>query len=238
MAGKLTLAIDIGGTGLKASVLDQSGKMVVDRVRVATPYPCTPQIMLDTLAQLVAPLPKFDRISAGFPGFVRDGVIITAPHVNDGWENFPFADALEKRLGKPARVLNDAEVQGFGAMKGKGLELVITLGTGLGTALFRDGVLMPHMEFSQFHIRPKMTFNGYVGNAVLAKIGKKKWNHRVVKTIEAFRMLMQFEHLYIGGGNAARFTEVPPGAEIVSNELGMIGGIRLWDSPSKAKAKT
>ncbi len=237
MADKLTLAIDIGGTGLKASVLDQSGKMVVDRVRVATPYPCTPRIMLDTLAAIITPLPKFDRISAGFPGFVRDGVIITAPHFDDGWENFPFADALEKRLGKPARVLNDAEVQGYGAMKGKGLELVITLGTGLGTALFRDGILMPHMEFSQFHMRSKMTFNDYVGNVVLAKIGKKKWNHRVAKTIEAFRGLMQFEHLYIGGGNAGKITDLPPDAEIVSNELGMIGGIRLWDPPSKAKAR-
>ena len=153
MTEKHTLAIDIGGPGLKAAVLDSKGNLVVDRVRVPTPYPLTPQIFLDTLAPMVAALPSFDRISAGFPGFVRNGVIITAPHFGDSWSNFPMADALAKKFGKPARVINDAEVQVFGAMQGKGVELVLTLGTGLGTALFNNGKLMPHMEFAHFPIR-------------------------------------------------------------------------------------
>jgi polyphosphate glucokinase len=237
MADMHTLAIDIGGTGLKASVLDQTGKMVVDRVKVPTPYPCPPQVMLDTLAALVEPLPAFDRISAGFPGFLRDGVVITAPHFGDSWHDFPLADALGERLGKPARVLNDAEVQGYGAIKGNGLELVITLGTGLGTAFYRDGILMPHMEFAQWPVRDKTTFNAYVGNEVLAKIGVKKWNHRVSKTIDLFRNLMHFDHLFIGGGNAKKFTQLPQDAELVSNELGLIGGIRLWDVAPKAKSR-
>jgi polyphosphate glucokinase len=238
MADIRTLAIDIGGTGLKASVLDQSGTMVVPRVKVATPYPNTPQIMLDALATLVAPLPAFDRISTGFPGFLRDGIVITAPHFGDSWRDFPLADALGKRLGdKPSRALNDAEVQGFGAMKGNGLELVITLGTGLGTAFFRDGILMPHMEFAQWPVRSKTTFNAYVGNAVLAKIGPKKWNRRVSKTIDLFRGLVHFDRMFIGGGNATKFVDLPSDAELVSNELGMIGGIKLWDPVPKAKSK-
>jgi polyphosphate glucokinase len=192
--------------------------------------------MLDTLADLVAPLPPYDRISAGFPGFVRDGIIITAPHFEGDWAKFPLADALAKRLGKPARVLNDAEVQGLGAIKGKGLELVITLGTGLGTAIFRDGILMPHMEFAQFPVRSKTRFNDYVGNEILEKIGHKKWAHRVKKTIALFHDLMHFDHLYIGGGNAGKFTDLPENAEIVSNDLGIIGGIRLWDPVRKRKA--
>ena len=230
---KHTLAIDIGGTGLKASVLDGTGKMLVDRVRVATPYPLTPEIFLNTIAEMIKPLPPFDRISAGYPGFVRDGVIITSPHFGDTWIDFPLADALAEKFGKPARVINDAEVQGFGAMQGKGLELVITLGTGLGTALFRDGKLMPHMEFAHFPVRTKMEFNDYVGNAALKKIGPKKWGHRVHKTIKLFRDLMHYEHLYIGGGNAAKLTpDLVGDAKLVSNEMGLTGGIRLWDDES------
>ena len=135
-----TLAIDVGGTGLKAAVVDSTGNLIGERARIDTPYPLTPAIFLDTIAKLIEPLTKFDRISAGFPGIVRNGAIITAPHFgNDEWHDFPLAEALATRLGKPARVLNDAEVQGLGAIKGEGLEFVITLGTGLGSALFRDG---------------------------------------------------------------------------------------------------
>ena len=237
MAEIHTLAIDIGGTGLKASVLDATGNMVVPRVKVPTPYPNTPRIMLDALTTLVAPLPAFDRISTGFPGFLRNGVVITAPHFGDSWHDFPLADELGKHFDKPSRALIDAEVQGFGAIKGNGLELVITLGTGLGTAFFRDGVLMPHMEFAQWPVRSKTTFNDYVGNLVLDKIGPKKWNRRVHKTIALFRGLVHFDHLFIGGGNASKVIDLPSDAELVSNELGMIGGIRLWDPVPQAKPK-
>jgi polyphosphate glucokinase len=230
MSNKHTLAIDIGGTGLKASVLDEAGKMVVDRVRVPTPYPLTPHVFLGTIGDMIKALPPFDRISAGYPGFVRDGVIITSPHFGDTWIDFPLADALAKKFGKPARVINDAEVQGLGAIQGKGLEFVITLGTGLGTALFRDGKLMPHMEFAHFPVRTKTEFNDYVGNAALKKVGPKKWGHRVQKTIKLFFDLMHYDRLYIGGGNAARLApDMAEDARIVSNEMGLTGGIKLWD---------
>jgi polyphosphate glucokinase len=230
MSNKHTLAIDIGGTGLKASILDGAGKMLVDRVRVPTPYPLTPHIFLGTIGEMVKALPPFDRISAGYPGFVRDGVIITSPHFGDTWIDFPLADALAEKFGKPARVINDAEVQGFGAIQGQGLEFVITLGTGLGTALFRDGKLMPHMEFAHFPVRTKTEFNDYVGNAALKKVGPKKWGHRVQKTIKLFFELMHYDRLYIGGGNAARLTpDMAEDAKLVSNEMGLTGGIKLWD---------
>jgi polyphosphate glucokinase len=105
--GPRTLAIDVGGTGLKASVLDGAGKMLVDRARVATPDPCPPKVLVRTLVALVAPLPGFDRISVGFPGVVRDGRTLTAPHFGGRpWRDFPLAAALAKRLGKPVRLLN------------------------------------------------------------------------------------------------------------------------------------
>src|SRR5215510_10254532 len=102
-----TLAIDIGGTNLKASVLDEAGSLMVDRVRVKTPVGAPPEALVAALVELVEPLPAFDRISVGFPGVVRHGVVLTAPNLgNDGWKGFKLAEALTAKLGKPTRVLN------------------------------------------------------------------------------------------------------------------------------------
>lgn len=225
-----TLAIDIGGTGLKASVLDQAGKMLVDEVRVATPYPCPPKVLLRALAYLVAPLPPYHRISVGFPGVVREGRIVTAPHFGNGrWHGFPLAAALSKRFGKPVRLLNDAEVQGLGIIVGQGLELVLTLGTGAGTALFREGRLMPHLELAQHPIHHNQTYNDYIGSEALLRKGPKKWSRRVRKTIEILCSLLHYDVLYLGGGNAAKVLDPPEGVRIESNKAGITGGIRLWD---------
>jgi polyphosphate glucokinase len=226
-----TLAIDIGGTGLKASVLDSSGQMAVKRVRVPTPIPCTPEIMLDALAQLVAPLPRFDRISIGFPGVVRDGAVITAPHFDNGsWRNYPLAEAVASRLGKPARLLNDAEVQGLGIIAGRGLEVVLTLGTGIGSAVFRNGSLAPHLELGQHPIRNGKTYDDYIGDKARSTTGAKKWNRRVQKAIKVVHTLLQYDTLYLGGGNAAHIAvRLPDNVHLRSNDAGITGGIRLWD---------
>ena len=232
--GPSTLAIDIGGSGLKATVLDPAGAMLADRERVDTPAAPTPAGLVDALVRLVRPLPAFDRVSIGFPGVVRDGRVLTAPHFgDDGWRGFPLAQVLGERLGgKPARLLNDAEVQGYGVIAGRGLELVLTLGTGLGSALFRDGELMPHMEFAQFPAFGKKTMNRYVGNAARHKVGHAKWNRRVAKTVAVFHTLLHADRVYLGGGNARRLDiALPPDVSIVSNEAGLTGGVRLWDRP-------
>ncbi len=226
----VTLALDVGGTGLKASLLGPDGRMIADRVRVATPHPAPPRAMVAALARLVKPLPAFDRVSVGFPGVVRSGRVVTAPHFgNDLWAGFPLAAVLARTLGKPVRVANDADVQGLGAIRGRGLEFVITLGTGLGTALFRDGALMPHMEFAQFPYRKHPTFNDYVGDAAMKKAGKKKWSRRVARVIADFRTLLNFDALYVGGGNAGHLElELPADVHLVSNDDGLTGGIALW----------
>ncbi len=242
--GPLTLAIDIGGTGLKASVLDRSGNMVADRVRVATPYPCPPSTLVSALAELVRPLPAADRVSAGFPGMVRDGMVLSAPHfvtvdgpgtdVDDDlvtqWRRFPLAQALSGQLGKPTRVANDADVQGAAVVAGQGLELVITLGTGFGTAMFHDGRLLPHMEFAHFRFRAKQTFNEQLGDAARRKAGDAKWNRRVAKAVDRLRQLMFFDHCYIGGGNATHIEgSLGDDVSIVDNSAGILGGIKLWE---------
>jgi polyphosphate glucokinase len=231
-AGPRTLAIDIGGTGLKASVLDENGSMIAEEVRIDTPYPCPPKVMLKSLEKLVEPLPPYDRVSIGFPGVVGKGKVITAPHFgNRVWRDFPFAAELSERLGKPVRLLNDAEVQGFGVIVGRGLEVVLTLGTGAGTAVFRDGELMPHLELAQHPIGKWGTYNDYVGDKALKKKGKRKWNRRVEKTVTILYSLLHFDVLYIGGGNARKIEIVPDNVIIVPNEAGITGGVRLWRAP-------
>lgn len=225
-----TLAIDIGGTGLKASVLNAQGEMVTDRLRVETPRPCPPAVLLGALAKLVEPLPAYGRVSVGFPGVVRQGRIITAHNLGEeAWKGFDLADALARRLGKPVQVWNDAEIQGLGAITGEGVELVITLGTGVGSALFEDGRPAPHLELAHHPFRKGETYEEQLGNQALHQIGKKRWNRRLERAIATLRHLTNFDHLYLGGGNAAKVElELPPEITIISNECGMKGGIWLW----------
>jgi len=226
-----TLAIDIGGTGLKASILDEGGKMLEKRVRMPTPDPCTPDILLEALATLTAALTPYDRISVGFPGVVREGAIVTAPHfAGKAWGGYPLAEALTRRLGKPTRLLNDAEVQGLGIIEGRGLEVVLTLGTGLGSAVFNNGALTPHLELAHHPIRSDATYNEYVGNVARHTLGNKKWNKRVLKVVEVVYALLHYDVLYLGGGNAANLTvALPDNVRLASNDAGITGGIHLWD---------
>ncbi|MCL4313128.1 MAG: ROK family protein [Actinobacteria bacterium] len=241
-----TLAFDIGGTGLKASVLDKSGVMVADRVRTPTRYPCSPGDLVDTLARLASSLPDFDRISAGFPGVVRNGVCITAPHfvriagpgsaISDDllkqWTRFDLAKALADRLGKPAKVINDADLQGADVISGEGVELVVTLGTGVGTGLFQDGRLAPHLELAQHPFRKGQTYNEQLGEKARERIGDKKWNKRVRKAIQTLYTLVVYDRLYIGGGNAHHLEgNLGDNIVVVDNSAGILGGIKLWDDP-------
>ena len=230
-AGPHTLAVDVGGTGVKASVLDAKGRMVADRLRLATPYPCLPGTLLRTVVEMARRLPPFDRISLGFPGVVRGGRIITAPHFGtEIWRGHDLAAALTRRLGKPARILNDAEVQGLGIIAGHGVEVVLTLGTGVGSAVFSDGHLAPHLELAHHPLHKSKTYNEYVGDAVRRAVGLKRWNRRVQKMIGIVDTLLNYDLLYLGGGNSAHVDiELPAAVRIASNDTGLTGGIRLWD---------
>lgn len=224
-----TLAIDIGGAGVKALVLDQDGVIVAERVRIATPRPATPEAVIAAIIELVRPLGEFDRISVGFPGVVIDGVIKTAVNLHETWAEIPLAKILEQQLGKPARALNDAGVQGYGVIRGKGVEMLITLGTGMGCAVYLDGRYVPNLELAHHPFRKGMTYEDYVGAEALAMIGKKKWNKRVANVIEQILPIWNPNRLYIGGGNAKHLKiELPPNVEIVANVAGLLGGIKLW----------
>ena len=226
-----TLAIDIGGTGIKLALLNGSGQMIGERVRVPTPpNPVPPEVLAETIDAAATGLGEFDRVSVGFPGVVRDGRVLTAPHLGtEVWAGFDLQTVLSQRWGKPVLVMNDADVQGFGAIRGEGIEMMLTLGTGAGTAIYRDGQVMPHLELSHHPVRGKKTYDEYLGNAALKKIGKKKWNKRVARIVDTLRRLVNFDRLYIGGGNARHIGfELPPDVTIVSNNDGLKGGIALW----------
>lgn len=229
--GKLTLAFDIGGSHLKAGVLDESGVMVAGRNRVDTPSQPAPQLVVDLLLALVGPLGSFDRISVGFPGVVREGQVLTAPNLGTAnWRHFPLAASLADKLGKPARMLNDAEVQGLGVIGGQGLECAITLGTGMGFALFQDGRPAPHLELSQHPVHKGKTYDQYIGAAAYKDLSRKHWNRRLERVLACITTLVGFDTLYIGGGNAKHVDlELPPTIKLVSNKAGITGGVRLWD---------
>jgi polyphosphate glucokinase len=225
-----TLTIDIGGTGLKVIVLDGNGKPVSERGRTPTPRPATPAAVTEALRGLMANQPSFDRISVGFPGVVHANVPRTAPNLHRDWVGFDLGEALQHMTGKPVRVCNDADVQGFGDIEGKGVEMVLTLGTGLGSAIFVDGALVPNLELAHHRYSGSRTYEDFVGKPALEKVGKKHWRKRVLKMISRIEPIWNYDVLYLGGGNARHLNpdDLPKNVHVCSNEAGLIGGIALW----------
>jgi polyphosphate glucokinase len=228
--GPITLALDIGGSGLKAGLLDPAGQLIGQNLRITTPRPSPPAVVVPALTGMANSLGKFERVSCGFPGVVRDGKVLTAPNLGTAdWAGYDLAGTLKELLGVPVRVENDATVQGLGVISGHGLECVITLGTGFGFALYQDGRLAPHLEVSQHIAYGKKTYDEYVGVAALEKVGRKYWNKRVKRILKQLRVVINFDTLYIGGGDATKIDfALPADTYVVSNKAGLTGGVQLW----------
>ena len=239
MSERHTLAVDIGGTGIKLAAVDDDGRIVGTPARVPTPpKPVAPEQVVAIVVETSAKLGEFARVSVGFPGMVRGGKVLTAPNLGtELWSGYDLQSTLATRLGKPVRVMNDADVQGYGAISGKGVEMVLTLGTGAGTSLFENGNILPHLELAHHPLHGNKTYDEYLGNAALQAKGKKKWSKRVAETIAILRTVINFDHLYLGGGNAKKLTfELPPDITVVPNTDGLTGGIRLWHDESAPAA--
>ncbi len=242
-----TLCIDIGGSGLKAALCSLDGTMISERVKVKTPYPCPPDRLVSSLVRLVQDLGDYDRVSVGFPGLVRNGVVSNIPSLSrtsyagstdpalvEQWHGFDLQTALQVAFAKPLRLANDADVQGAAVVEGQGFEFVMTLGTGIGTAVFQDGALIPHLELSHALYRTDTDFDAAIGNSARKDIGNERWSSRVLKAIAIFDNFLFFDQCYIGGGNAVRLAEaaLPPRCRLVSNTAGLLGGVRLWEHTS------
>lgn len=242
-----TLSVDCGGGGIKASVLDAEGTITSRAVRTPTPYPLPPAKLVETIAGLAEQLPTADRVTVGMPGMIRHGVVVATPHyiTRDGprsrvlpelveeWSHFDMGRAVSERLGVPALVLNDAEVAGAGVVTGHGHEMIVTLGTGLGNAVFDNGVLAPHVEVSQGPVRWGLTYDDYIGEHERLRLGDAHWSRRVRRVVEALRPMYMWDRLYLGGGNSRRITptqlaRMGDDAVVVPNEAGMTGGARCW----------
>jgi polyphosphate glucokinase len=229
----LTLTIDIGGTGIKAWTLAPTGKPINERVRIPTPKSATPRNVIAVIRKLASESAKFSRVSAGFPGVVKDGVVYSAPNLGRGWNGFDLAAALRKRLGHPARVANDADVQGLGSVTGKGIELVLTLGTGVGSVIFVDGHRI-HLEVGHHPFHNGKTYEDELGARALRKKGKKKWNKMLAEAIEDTQRMFNYDRLYLGGGNTKYIKiKLPGNVSTVSNLNGLLGGIKLWEQTAK-----
>lgn len=223
----VTLAVDIGGTGLKMLCLNPEGKPITDRLRVLTPRPATPMRLLAALSKMRERMPDFDRVSVGFPGVVKQGVTMLAVNLDPKWVGYPLEAELQRRWKKPVRVANDAVVQGLGAIQGRGVEMIVTLGTGMGSALFVDGHVCP-LELGH-HPWIKKTYEDYLGRRGLKKYGVKKWNKLLRKAVAQTEATFNWDHLYLGGGNTKLVTlKFRPNVTIVSNMDGLLGGVALW----------
>lgn len=238
-----TLAVDVGGTGIKATVFDGQGTQVVDPVRVATPYPCSPQRLIHEIADLAARLTPAQRAGVGFPGLLRSERVIwvnsltrstPAGPVDEDlaaqWVGCPLAATLADHLGIPIRVANDADVHALASVSGDGLECVITLGTGLGFSLISDGTLLPHLELSGAPFKDGLDYEAVLGHAALERDGVETWSLNVIEAINSLRPFLYFDHIYVGGGNARLLdpASLGPDVSVVANVNGMLGGYLLW----------
>lgn len=225
----ITLAIDIGGSGLKMMTLNPAGTPTSERLRTVTPPVATPANVLAELEKLREQMSAFDRVSIGFPGVIKHGVTFTAANLHPKWVGFKLQEELEKRWKRPVRIANDAAVQGYGAISGQGVELVLTLGTGLGSALFTNGHLCPGLEFGHHPWRKGKTYEDFLGRRGLQKIGRKEWNRLLRKAIDQTAATFNWDHLYVGGGNAKEINfKLEGNMRTVSNQDGLLGGVALW----------
>jgi polyphosphate glucokinase len=218
-------------------VLDHEGNAVSERRRELTPEPATPKAVLEVIARLLPEQPPFDRVAIGFPGVVVGGVARTAPNLGtDLWRGQTVEADIAHLSGRPTRVINDADLQGYGVTEGKGVELVLTLGTGLGSALFVDGRLVPNLELGHHPFQKKKTYEERISDKELKRIGPKHWTRRVLAILRQLEPIVNYDRVHLGGGNVTHLTsKLPPNARTFSSETGLRGGISIWQG-AKGKA--
>lgn len=232
MPGDQILSVDIGGSHIKATILNADGELQIGFETIDTPVLPGADELVAAIKDIVGRFPVHDKISIGFPGYVKNGIVYTAPSLAPTkWNGINLRKILQEEFNNPVAVVNDADMQGLGIVSGNGFEMVITLGTGLGSALFLNGVLLPHLELSQHPFMEGIIYDRYIGKKALEEEGEVEWNDRVKKMLQTFKTVFNYDHLYIGGGNSRRIN-IPLDNDItlVSNEDGIKGGAKLWQT--------
>jgi polyphosphate glucokinase len=212
------LVIDVGGTNVK---------MLATGQKEPRKYPSGPTMTAQKMVQVVKKATsdwEYDCISLGYPGPIINSHPLREPHnLGGGWMGFNF----RKAFGCPVKLLNDASMQALGSYKG-GRMLFLGLGTGLGSAMIVDGVLEP-MELAHLLYKKDKTYEDYLGLRGLEKLGKKKWRQQVAKIAEKLKAALEADYIVLGGGNAKKLKDLPPGTRLGANENAFLGGFRLWE---------
>jgi polyphosphate glucokinase len=212
------LVIDVGGTGVKMLATGQQ-----ERRRFDSGKEMTPRKMVEGVKKLAKDW-KYDVVAIGYPGLVRDNRPAAEPHnLAKGWVGFDFRAAF----GCPVKIVNDAAMQALGSYRG-GTLLFLGLGTGLGSALVCDGTVVP-LELAHLGVGKK-TFEDDLGIRGLKRLGRKKWQKRVEAVTERFVSALILDEVVLGGGNAKKLTQLPPGCRIGDNANAFVGGFRLWET--------
>lgn len=224
------LSIDIGGSKVKATILDPAGVAQTEYKKLLTPSPASPEKVIAVIQELVRDFTEYTKVSVGFPGFVRNGRVMTAPNLGTAlWHKFNLQDELCHALGKPVRLVNDADLQGLGVARGQGFEMLITLGTGFGSSFLLNGSLLPHVELAHHPVSKDRTYDQYVGESAYQEHGEEKWNQRMQKVLAILKTVFNYDHLFISGGNASKIRfPLADNITVVSNRDGIKGGSRLW----------
>jgi predicted NBD/HSP70 family sugar kinase len=213
------LVIDVGGTNLKLKLQNS------DEVRKLPSGPeLTAQQMVDAVRQATADW-TYDAVSIGYPGPVIKGKIMLEPfNLGRGWVGFDFTTAF----GKLVKLINGAAMQALGSYQGERM-LFLGLGTGLGTTMILDGVIAP-MELGHLPYKKGRTFEDYVGNNGMKRIGRRKWQAAVFDVVQRLRHALIPDYVVLGGGNVKKLDELPQGCRAGDNDNAFVGGVRLWDS--------
>ena len=217
-SSKKVLVIDVGGTNVKILA---TGKRMPRKISSGPTM--TARGMVEAVKQLAADW-SYDVVALGYPGAVRAGRPTADPkNLGKGWIGFDF----EQAFGLPVKMINDAAMQALGSYEG-GRMLFLGLGTGLGSALITDGVLVP-MELAHLRYRKGRTYEDYVGLRGLKRYGKKKWRRYVMDIVTALKHALQADHVVLGGGNAKRLKRLPKDVRLGENDHAFTGGFRLWE---------
>jgi polyphosphate glucokinase len=231
------LGIDIGGTGIKGAPVDtDTGKLLAPRFRILTPDSAKPRPMAEVVGKIARHFDWHASVGCGFPGVVREGVVKTAANIHSSWIETNAADLFARHTGCPVQVLNDADAAGlaemrFGAGKGRlGTVLIVTLGTGIGTALFVGGRLLPNTELGHLNIRGKdAELRASDAARKKDKLSWKTWSKRLDEYLDAMQALLWPDLIILGGG-AVKYNEryihrLTVRAEVVPAQLGNDAGI-------------
>jgi polyphosphate glucokinase len=227
MGGQRVLAVDVGGSHVKMRLSSDVG----DERRFYSGPRLTARQMVDRVKALTGDW-SFEAVSIGIPTAIRDGSPVVEPaNLGTGWVGFDF----QRAFGVPTKVVNDAAMQSLGSYEG-GKMLFLGLGTGLGSTLVVDGVVVP-MELGHLPFR-KATFEDYVGERGRDRLGKKKWEKAVAATVEKLSAALEPDYVVLGGGNAKKLTELPPNARLGRNDNAFLGAFRLWDGAAPSEPET